>query len=148
MGSAGVTERAGVGRIMSCLTVYYDAHCPFCVRCRDWLASEEALAPLDLVPADSPAAIERVGGLPWLGAHLVVADESGRFWAGSAAFIVCLWALRRTRGISFWLAEPWLTPLTRVFFDLSSSKRGWLSSVFAAEECAGGCRVPPRQAYR
>ena len=133
---------------MGHLTVYFDAHCPFCVRCRDWLASEDAIVPLYLVPADSPAALERVGALPWLGAHLVVADELGRFWAGTAAFIVCLWALQRTRGISLWLVVPWLAPLTRVFFDAVSSHRGWLSGLFGAEECAGGCRVPHRQAYR
>ena len=133
---------------MSHLSVYYDAHCPFCVRCRDWLAGEEALVPLDLVPADSPAALERVGALPWLGAHLVVADHEGRFWAGAAAFIVCLWALRRTRGISLWLAAPWLAPLARVFFDAVSARRGWLSGWFGSEECVDGCRVPKRHAYR
>ena len=128
------------------LLVFYDAHCPFCVRCRDWLAREPAYVPLRLIDADSAEAVGRCGPLPGLGDHLVVADDRGRFWMGPAAFLMCLWALRRTRGLAGALTHPWLAPLARIAFDLLSSPRGFLSVLVAGERCEGACR--PRTAYR
>ena len=133
---------------MNTLYVYFDAHCPFCLRCRDWLAREPAYVRLRLVAADSPEAWDRLGAVPGMGDQLVVADERGRFWVGAAAFIVCLWALRRTRSLALTLSHPWLAPLARVAFDALSAHRGWLSALIAGERCQGGCRRSPGAAYR
>jgi len=129
------------------LTVFYDAHCPFCVRCRDWLASEPAHVPLRLIDADSAEAAGRCGSLRGLGAHLVVADERGRFWMGAAAFIVCLWALKRFRGWAFALTHPWLAGLAALAFETISAHRGSLSLLVAGKRCEGSC-ARPSTAYR
>lgn len=133
---------------MNELTVFYDAQCPFCVRCRDWLAREPSHVALRLVPADSAEASERCGPLLGLGAHLVVADERGRFWMGAAAFIVCLWALKAFRGWAFALTQPWMAGLAALLFDAISASRGWLSLLVAGKRCEGACRRPPTAAYR
>lgn len=133
---------------MTELTVFYDAHCPFCVRCRDWLAAEPAHVPLRLVPAESAEAAARCGPLTGLGAHLVVADERGRFWMGAAAFVVCLWALKSFRGWAFALTHPWLRGVAAFAFDCLSASRGWLSLLVAGKRCEGACGRPPRAAYR
>ncbi|MEK2479529.1 hypothetical protein [Streptomyces noursei] len=42
------------------LTVLYDAHCPLCAFLRDWLARQRQLVPLDLVPAGTQEARQRL----------------------------------------------------------------------------------------
>jgi predicted DCC family thiol-disulfide oxidoreductase YuxK len=90
------------------LTVLYDAQCGLCRRARFWLASRPAYVELLFLPAGSPAARERFPRLD-VAATLkelhVVADD-GRVWSGASAWVMCLWALRETRGLALTLAGP------------------------------------------
>lgn len=136
---------------MDRLTVLYDDECPFCVRAAEWLAGSDRLVDLELLPARSPEAIGRYGSIPWLGAELVVADDSGNVWAGPAAFLVCLWATRRWRGVAdAVVSSDWLAALAMWCFDALSKHRGEIGSLLGLPRCECGlCGVPARTApYR
>jgi predicted DCC family thiol-disulfide oxidoreductase YuxK len=117
---------AGLDRTTGKLTVLYDERCAFCLRCRDWLASQPCLVEVDLLPAGSEEAFARYGSVPWLREELVVADEAGQVWVGPAAFLVCLWATAKYRSLSFTLARPGLAKhAERVFFHVSKRRGRW-----------------------
>ena len=116
------------------LTVLYDASCPLCRRCRDWLLDQPAYVPLELVAADSAEARTRYPNIPQRGSELVVVADTGAVWIGPEAFVMCLWALRQWRQWSYRLSGPSLAPLAERFFLAVSRNRGALF--------AGGARCP------
>lgn len=115
---------------MKRLTVIYDASCGFCVRCRDWLAQQPSWVELELLWSGSPEVARRFPGLAGPGpAELLAVSDEGEVWAGSSAWLVCLWALRGWREWSLELATPELLPFARRAFEVISASRGWLSRV-------------------
>jgi predicted DCC family thiol-disulfide oxidoreductase YuxK len=112
--------------IPTSLTVFYDADCAFCRRCRDWLDGQETFCDVTLVAANGPAATADLAGLP-LGAELVVVADTGDVWIGPKAFVMCLWATTAYRVWSQRLSAPVLGPLARRFFQAVSSKRDTIS---------------------
>ncbi len=120
---------------MRSLTVLYDASCPLCVRCRDWLLSEPALVQLILLPSQSDQARVRFGEVPWLGEELCVVADDGRVWVGAPAFIMCLWALEGYRELSFTAARGSLSQVSMGLFQLLSKKRRSLGALLGHPEC-------------
>jgi predicted DCC family thiol-disulfide oxidoreductase YuxK len=117
---------------MKQLTVLYDASCALCVRCRDFLAATPAFVPMELLACQSAEARDRFGAVPWLGEELVVASDEGDVWAGAAAFLVCLWALRDYREWSYRLSSPELAVLAERFFVALSAQRSRIASLLVA----------------
>ena len=131
------------------LTVLYDASCAFCVRAAEWLAAQEAYVQLRLLPADCEEAQLRFGMVPWLGQQLVVVSADGRVWAGSAAFLMCLWALVDYRSWASGLSSPGLAPMAERFFRIVSARRHRLAALVQHEPCGRGvCSRPLSGAYR
>ena len=126
------------------LSVYYDAHCPFCQSCADWLGRRATHLPLRTVPSHDQEARTRVN-IPWLGHELVVVHDDGRFWAGPAAFLLCLWALRGGRFLAALLSSDILAPIAIALFATVSAKRGRISALLG-HRCDGACS--PHGAYR
>jgi len=122
---------------MERLTVLYDASCPLCVRCRDWLERQPAYVALELLPAQSPEAQRRYGAVPWLGAELVVVSEAGEVWAGPAAFIMALWSLEGYREWAYRLSGESFSSMAERFFLSLSSKRRWIAGWLTHPECNG-----------
>ena len=134
---------------MQRLTVLFDPTCALCVRCRDWLSRQRAYVPMEFLPCDSPRARARYGAVPWLGQELVVVADTGEVWAGAAAFLVALWALREYREWSYRLSAPALAPLAERFFHAISSRRHALAALLVRDECDSGvCRAPERHRAR
>jgi predicted DCC family thiol-disulfide oxidoreductase YuxK len=106
------------------LTILYDERCAFCLRCRDWLATQPCLVPVELLAAGSAEAHRRYGSMPWLGKELVVVDGSGRVWAGPPAFLMSLWATARYRAWSYTLSKPGAERHAERFFHYVSRRRG------------------------
>jgi predicted DCC family thiol-disulfide oxidoreductase YuxK len=119
------------------LTVLYDEQCAMCRRSADWLLEQPCFVPMVLLPAGSQRARELYGSLPWFGDQLIVVSDSGEVWAGTAAFLVCLWATAEYRELSLWLSTPGLAPLAERFFRWVSAKRGKLSALFDHSPCGG-----------
>jgi len=130
------------------LTVLYDESCALCVRCRNWMAEQPAYVELSYLPSGSPEARFRYGSVPWLGAELVVAGDTGDVWVGPAAFLMCLWALRDFREWSYRLSGPAFAPLAERFFHALSSRRRLLAAWFAPAGCPdGSCRAGGHAAH-
>ena len=120
------------------LTVVYDGDCPLCVRCRHWLELQPTYVPLRFLAAQSEAARRAYGKLPWLGAELVVASESGEAWIGPSAFLVALWATRKYRPWSYRLSGRALAPMAERFFHVISTNRSRLGAMIGSEACPDG----------
>jgi predicted DCC family thiol-disulfide oxidoreductase YuxK len=135
---------------MKRLTVLYDEGCPICVRCHEWLAVQAAFVEMEFLGCGRPEAQRRYGKVPWLKEELVVVSDDGAVWAGPAAFIMSLWALREWREWSYRLAGSALAPLAERFFKTISKRRKRLADLFDPhEDCSGdACRRPARMAYR
>ncbi len=123
---------------MQRLTIVYDERCAVCRRARDWLLTQPTHLPIELLAAGSPAARARYGALPWLGAELVVASDTGETWIGPAAFVTALWATKRYRAWSYRISGPRLAPMAESFFRLVSKRRDRWSRFVEddAAECA------------
>jgi hypothetical protein len=94
-------------------------------------------------PRSFPEARARYRNVPWLGSELCVASDDGDVWAGPAAFLVCLWALKAWREWADVLASPLLVPLVVRFFRALSSRR----HLFAAFLSPDGCEHEACKAY-
>ncbi|GAA2249713.1 DCC1-like thiol-disulfide oxidoreductase family protein [Streptomyces amakusaensis] len=112
------------------LTVLYDAGCPLCVHLRHWLKRQRQLVPLDLVPAGSDLARRLFPGLDHRSTlrEITVIGDGGQIYSGSAAWVVCLWALAEHRARAHWLATPAGAPFVRVTM-LAAAKYRELSGV-------------------
>jgi predicted DCC family thiol-disulfide oxidoreductase YuxK len=97
------------------LTVLYDARCPLCTRFRDWLLEQPLLVPLRLLPAGSPQARAAYPALDHARTlrEITVVGDDGAVWTHEHAWVMCLWATRRFRGMSGRLAHPAWLPLAR-----------------------------------
>jgi hypothetical protein len=83
--------------------------------------------------------------IPWLGDQLVVVADDGRVWAGSAAFLMCLWALCEWREWSYRLSGPSFAPLAQRFFQMISAERQRIAALFDHRPCAAdACSLEPR----
>ena len=63
--------------------------------------------------------------------EIVVMSDSGQIYQGGSAWIMCLYALRRYRELSFKLAHPMLLPLAKKLCHIVSERRLSLSKLFA-----------------
>jgi predicted DCC family thiol-disulfide oxidoreductase YuxK len=125
------------------LTILYDPGCALCRHCKSWMLGEQATVTLNFVECTGAEARARYGDIPWLGDELVVVGDQGEVWAGSAAFLVCLWALEDWREWSYRLSGSAFAPLAERFFLYVSARRKTISSFFhPAGECEGGtCKI-------
>jgi predicted DCC family thiol-disulfide oxidoreductase YuxK len=116
------------------LTILYDERCAFCLRCRDWLATQPVLVGVRLLASGSWEAHERFGDVPWLGSELVVADDTGKVWVGPDAFLMCLWATARYRSWSYVLTRPGYGRFAERFFMHVSKRRGRYAEWFGRSD--------------
>jgi hypothetical protein len=128
------------GGVGTRFTILYDERCAFCIRCRNWLAVQPCLVPVELMASGSSLAQERYGSVPWLGQELVVVDDLGNVWAGPAAFITCLWVTARYRQYAFLFSRPrWAQHAERFFTHISERRSvyaSWLSRKDSPEDCS------------
>jgi hypothetical protein len=104
---------------------------------------------LVFMPCGSREARARYGRVPWLGEELVVVSDEGEVWAGPAAFLVCLWALRDWREWSHRLSGPTLAPLAERFFHAISTRRRRLAVWLGWQACPEGkCSARDAGPYR
>lgn len=126
------------------LTVLYDAGCPLCSRFRDWLIGQLQLVPLDLVPAGSAEAYQRLPGLDHRRSleEITVVGDDGSVWTKENAWVVCLWATAKHRALAERLAQPALLPLARAAAYTAAGLRSLTTTATGgdyAEDCAAGC---------
>lgn len=131
---------------MRSLTILYDASCGLCSAARRWLERQELYLPVDFVPCGTPRAEMH---FPTLDHDLsrqevtVVADD-GAIWRGTEAWILCLWATHRFRGLSQTLAQPGQMHRARAFFEMVSRQRGRVGSALRLRADAPASRARRR----
>ncbi|MEZ0108553.1 putative DCC family thiol-disulfide oxidoreductase YuxK [Catenulispora sp. EB89] len=126
------------------LTVLYDPHCRLCRAVREWLGRQRQLVPLAFVAAGSAAAYERFPGLDHAAtlSEITVIGDGGQIFAGDAAWIACLWALAKHRGLAYRLATPAGRPLARAAVLVAAKLRASLTDAGPGGDCADGtCAV-------
>ncbi|MEU1483302.1 DCC1-like thiol-disulfide oxidoreductase family protein [Streptomyces sp. NPDC005752] len=120
----------------------YDDGCPLCVHLRHWLRKQRQLVPLDLVPAGGREARDRFPTLDHAATleEITVVGDRGQVYRGTAAWIVCLWALAEHRPRAHWLTTPLGRPFARATVLAAAKYRS-----VTAEPCGsadGACRLP------
>ena len=139
-----VPMRSQAVRPVRGLTVLYDSQCRLCRAVRDWLERQRQLVPLAFVAAGSPAARERFPGLDHAAtlAEITVVGDGGQIFAGDGAWIACLWALAKHRGLAYRLATPAGRPLARAAVQVAAKLRASPADAGPEAECADGtCAV-------
>jgi predicted DCC family thiol-disulfide oxidoreductase YuxK len=126
------------------LTVLYDAGCPMCRWVRTWLERQDLLVPLVFVPLRSEQAW---AAFPFLdhartASEVTVVGETGEVWTADGAWIMCLWATARFRGLALRLAEPAWRPRARA---VALSVASFTSRAPRPPECPpdAACRAEP-----
>ena len=129
MNAAAITSADGSlapSREGARLTILYDEKCTFCLRCRDWLATQPCLIEVELLASGSATARERYGNVPWLGKELVVVGEQGQVWVGPDAYLVAMWATARFRSWAYLFARPGYSRFAEAFFrHVSKNRAKW-----------------------
>tara|TARA_R110002126_G_scaffold65642_1_gene167390 strand:- start:866 stop:1354 length:489 start_codon:yes stop_codon:yes gene_type:complete len=110
---------------MQYLTVLYDAQCGLCSSARRWLERQDLYVPLEFVPCSTPRAEFRFPTLDHdLSAKdVTVVSPDGEIWRGAEAWIVCLWATHRWRGLSAEMSHPGQMHRARGFFEMVGRHR-------------------------
>jgi predicted DCC family thiol-disulfide oxidoreductase YuxK len=107
------------------LFVLYDARCALCRRFRAWLEAQSQLTRLVFLAAGSDAARLRFPDIDHAASleELMAIADTGSIYRGPKAWIMCLWALRDYRQLSFRLASPeWLPVARRVVAWISAHR--------------------------
>ncbi len=116
---------------MKKLYVLYDASCGLCVRCARWLNDEPAYIEVEPVPAGSHKAGKLFPGLrsSLTPDELVVVADSGEVYRDLAAWLMCLYALKRYRSWSIRLSRPGWQGLARRAVRFLSDYRDTVSGI-------------------
>ena len=124
-----------MGETMKRLYVLYDKECGLCRRCLLWLRRQPAFVPLVFMPYQSLEASCRFPGIEQYHPEkeIMVISDTGEFWQGGPAWVMCLWALREYREWSQRLAHPLLLPLARRACALVSENRFSISRLLVEE---------------
>lgn len=124
------------------MTIVFDADCPFCIRCGDWLVAQRPAIALSVVPSSDPGVIGAYGRLPGFGEELLVIADTGQLWVGPDAFLAAMWCLDRYRHLALGLSGPAAHGMARAFFQKVSAKRGRIGSAMGLECEDGRCDTP------
>ncbi|MDX3642634.1 thiol-disulfide oxidoreductase DCC family protein [Streptomyces sp. MB09-02B] len=108
------------------LTVLYDAGCGLCAFLREWLGKQLQLVPLTFVAAGSEEARRLFPSLDHAATleEITIVGDGGQVYRGSAAWIVCLWALRAHRPLAHRLSTPAGARLARTAVLTAAKWRG------------------------
>ena len=111
------------------LAVFFDQECNLCRACRSWLQAQDKYFPVEFMAYQSRRARELCPQLAELNPdkEIVVMADNGQIYQGGSAWIMCLYALRRYRELSFKLAHPMLLPLAKKMCHIVSDHRLSLS---------------------
>ena len=120
------------GQPVAAIAVFYDQECNLCRTCRRWLMSQDKFFPMEFMAYQSRRALKVCPQLMELNPdkEIVVMADNGQIYQGGSAWIMCLYALRSYRELSFKLAHPMLLPLAKKMCHVVSNNRLRLSKFF------------------
>lgn len=100
---------------MTTLYVLFDRNCVLCTRAAKWLEWEPSYLSIRCLPSDSIAAVRRFPTIVASGvaSEVIVIADTGEVYRGDAAWLMCLYALRRYRPLAMRLARPGWRPMVK-----------------------------------
>lgn len=130
--TARTSETTEAPRVRA-IAVFFDQDCSLCRACRRWLQAQDKYFPIEFMAYQSRRAREICPQLDELNPEkeIVVMADNGQIYQGGSAWIMCLYALRRYRELSFKLAHPMLLPLAKKLCHIVSERRLSLSKLFS-----------------
>ncbi len=128
-------ERPAVGA----LTVLYDPDCPVCRASKQWLMLHRPLVDVHFVAVGSDVAVARFPGLDQQHCRQVitVVTDTGHVYRGDQAFIMCLWAMRRTRSLALRMASGRRATLLKAMVGATS----WCRELMLHTGCDEACQT-------
>ena len=125
------TETSKPASRVQALAVFYDQDCGLCRACRRWLMSKDSYFPVEFLAYQSRRAREICPELDKLNPdkEIVVMTDNGQIYQGGSAWVMCLYALKKYRELSFKLAHPMLLPLAKKMCHVVSARRMSISSL-------------------
>lgn len=129
---------------MNRLTVLFDQECRLCEAVVRRLRSEESYIELEFIAAAAPRAAklfpEIVSSVPL--SEVVAIADGGEVYRGDAAWLMVLWAMKRTRAMSLTLAQPLYRGLVRRAVASVGKHRLSLSRLIREDALQNGPRRP------
>lgn len=133
--------------LVQSLTVLFDPNCRVCRASKAWLDHHRKVVPLRLLPVGGREAVRMFPALDMdeCSKEITVITDQGFVYRGDDAFVMCLWAVRRTRSLAMRMgagrgrmALGLLTGLTSALRDMQIASCG--------DQCAsvGVLPRPPR----
>jgi predicted DCC family thiol-disulfide oxidoreductase YuxK len=121
------------------LTVLYDDECPVCRGAKRWLQLHRHVVPVRFAAVGSPRAIAMFPTLDQeqCRSTVTLVTDAGYVYRGDDAWIMCLWAVRRTRHLALQLAAGHHTRWLRMLI----SGTGFIRGVTTSHECGPKCEV-------
>ena len=118
-------------KTMQTLTIFYDPRCGMCTAFRQWLERQKKSVRIQFLDYASEASLRRFPDIRSLRADqdIVVLADDGRWWQGSAAWLVCLWTTYEYRAWSFRFAAPQWQPLVKRIVHALSTRRHKISQL-------------------
>ncbi len=110
---------------MNKLTVFYDHACGLCRSCRRWLDRQPTYFEVEFVAYDSLKARSICPEIAQLEPEreILALADNGDLYRGAAAWVMCLYATRTQRALSFRLSKPYLMPIAKKACALLSQNR-------------------------
>ena len=121
------------------LTVLFDPDCPVCRAAKQWLMARRPLIDVRFVAVDSPLAVQRFPELDMAACRevITVVTDEGYVYRGDLAFIMCLWAMRRTRSLALRMASGRRATLLKAMVGATS----WCRELMLHTGCDEACQT-------
>lgn len=129
----------GVRPLVRGITVLYDPDCPVCRASKRWMLLHRPLIDVRFVAVNSRLARQRFPQLDLAACarEITVVTDTGHVYRGEAAFVMCLWALRRTRSLALQMARGRKAPMLRS----TVTGTGWFRAVLHHSGCDESCQT-------
>lgn len=121
------------------ITILYDSECGMCVRLKEWVLAQPAYLSIEAIPMQSKECHERYPDLEdriQAGQFLCI-DNNGAVYVDAEARILCLWALKKYRSISFTVARTPMRSLLTMLMEKISRNRHAISDLIGLSKQQG-----------
>ena len=111
------------------LRVFYDEHCPFCLKFVEALSREPTYSPISFLPMNESAQLKEFQQIaPHISSgRFVVLDDQNQLYLDTKARLMILYMTKRYRLLSLSLSAPGIHSLVGVVFSAIANNRQILS---------------------
>jgi len=136
--SVGMQDHNAPAQVRA-ITVLFDPDCPICRASKQWLMTLRPLIDVRFVAVSSPLAVQRFPALDMAACReeITVVTDQGYVYRGDKAFIMCLWAMRRTRSLALQMARGRKATMLKAMVGATS----WCRELMRHSGCDEACQT-------